>query len=433
MILVIAVLLFAIAGVNRWIGKSVLYPPVMFSLVWAFSLLLVYQAGRAFFPISADTLLFYLWGACAFTLGGVLGLGISILRAAPGSAQNSMMSASRREAVRRTLDALTVLLLAVFPFYLKRILDLAAETSIADFWMAVHFRLTNYSIEEGARTVSLLDNCAVLSLVVAMVTCREDDGTRARRLRTILTAAIAITYTLLRGERAASIMLVLSLLAIGWTKGRGIKWKPLLVATSVFLVIFFLIAVLLEKGYVERKVTLRENLPALVQQLEWYGAGGLVAFDQVFHDPNKIPPVWGIDRVFRQAANKLGANFQIPSLHAEFVDVGPEIYTNVYTCYFSYFPPFGILGTTFILMFLGGIASYVYKLAAHGDPLAQIVFGVLFAQIALSAFSDEFFLGLNFMAKTLLLTYLLYKWRGLESLPWLRSKVARARVSLVTS
>jgi oligosaccharide repeat unit polymerase len=433
MTLAISLVILAIAGLNRWIGKSVLYPPVLFSMVWAFSLFLVYQGGRAFFPIAGDTLLFYLWGVCAFAVGGALGLGIWSLRVVPGPPRCSKIEASRSDAIHRSLDALLLLLLIALPFYIKRLLDLASGTVIADFWMGIHSRLTDYGTEEGSRTVSLLDNCVVLSLVVAMVACREDDGTRPSRLRSVLAAAIALTYTLLRGERAGAIILLLGLLSISWIRGRKIKWKFLLVVTSAFFAVFFAIAFLLEKGYVERQAALRENVPALAQQVEWYAAGGVVAFDQVFHDPKKIPPVWGIDRTFRQAANKLGANFQIPSLHADFVDIGPEMFTNVYTFYFAYFPDFGMSGVTIILLILGLIASYVFQLAAHGNPIAQIVFGILFADIALSGFADEFFLGLNFLAKTLLFTYLLYRWRGLESLPRLRSKAGPGPVSLATS
>ncbi len=343
------------------------------------------------------------------------------------------MPASRSVAIHRSLDVLLLLLLFALPFYIKRLLDLASGTAIADFWMGIHSRLTDYSTEEGSHTVSLLDNCVVLSLVVAMVACREDDGTRPRRLRVILATTIALAYALLRGERAGAIILLLSLLAISWMRGRKIKWKFLLVVTSAFFAVFIAIAFLLEKGYVERDAALRENIPALVEQVEWYAAGGLVAFDQVFHDPKKIPPVWGIDRNFRQAANKLGANFQVPSLHADFVDIGPEMFTNVYTLYFAYFPDFGMCGVTLIVLILGCTSSYVYQLATHGNPIAQVVFGILFADIALSGFTDGFFLGLNFLAKTLLFTYLLYRWRGLESLPWLRTKARFGKVSLATS
>ena len=296
MTLGISLVILAIAGLNRWIGKSVLYPPVLFSLVWAFSLFLVYQGGRAFFPLAGDTLLFYLWGVCAFAVGGALGLAIWFLRTEPRPSRGANMPASRSVAIHRSLDVLLLLLLFALPFYIKRLLDLASGTAIADFWMGIHSRLTDYSTEEGSHTVSLLDNCVVLSLVVAMVACREDDGTRPRRLRVILATTIALAYALLRGERAGAIILLLSLLAISWMRGRKIKWKFLLVVTSAFFAVFIAIAFLLEKGYVERDAALRENIPALVEQVEWYAAGGLVAFDQVFHDPKKIPPVWGIDR-----------------------------------------------------------------------------------------------------------------------------------------
>src|SRR5262249_51498557 len=146
-----------------------------------------------------------------------------------------------------------------------------------------------------------------------------------------------------------------------------------------------------------------------------YAFGGIVAFDQVFHNPLKIPAVWSIDRVFRQVANKLGAGLEVPSLHAAFVDVGPEMETNVYTTYFAYFPHFGLVGTTLVLLFLGGVTSSVYWAAGRGDQVAQLIYGILFSGIILTGYNESLFMNMNFLAKALLFGYLLYKWRGLES------------------
>ena len=52
--------------------------------------------------------------------------------------------------------------------------------------------------------------------------------------------------------------------------------------------------------------------------------------------PNIVPHNWHIDRFFLETSNKLGARFEIPSLHAEYVELGPRYSSNVYTAYFAY-------------------------------------------------------------------------------------------------
>ena len=211
-------------------------------------------------------------------------------------------------------------------------------------------------------------------------------------------------------------ILILSLLGISWIKSKRINWKQLTILAVSFVFVFTSIAVALQKGYVNRDATLAENLPAIIESFQWYAVGGIVAFDQIFHDPQKIPHAWDIDRVFKQAANKLGARFYIPSMNAEFVDIGPEIDTNVYTCYFGYFPEFGLFGTTIIMMFLGAALTWVFKVAYRGDPRAQILYGFLLSCIVLSEFNETFFYGLNFLLKAIILCYVAYKWRRLEAI-----------------
>src|SRR5690349_902937 len=61
-----------LAVLNRYIGKTLLYPPAMLCGLWTFLLAALTLCGTYFYSISAETLTVYLVGAISFTLGGVL-------------------------------------------------------------------------------------------------------------------------------------------------------------------------------------------------------------------------------------------------------------------------------------------------------------------------------------------------------------------------
>jgi oligosaccharide repeat unit polymerase len=414
MIFLVVVGLVVLTATNRYIGKSMLFPSALFSGLWAIFLFGLYLSGRMFYPVASDTLLFYLWGACAFTVGAIGTVLLSPILTE--TVAFSPPSTIRMRVINRMLDVLAVSLLLVLPIYWQRIQEIAGESSIvSNFWVAARQQLIEYAQDDGTRKISLLDNCQVLSVLIALAMYLQDDGTLGRRIRTWSAVLLSLAYDLMTAARADAVILLLSLLGVSWIRTRRVNWKQLAVICVLFVFVFTSMAILLEKGFTRRNATLLENLPTLVEGFQEYALGGIVAFDRVFHDPQKIPAVWSIDRVFVQAANKLGANFSLPSLRASFVDVGPEIDTNVYTSYFAYFPHFGLIGTSLILLFLGSVTTRVFWAAHSGDPVAQLIYGILFSGIVLSGYGEYFFMNLNFLAKALLFGYFLYKWRRLES------------------
>ena len=90
-------------------------------------------------------------------------------------------------------------------------------------------------------------------------------------------------------------------------------------------------AIAIEKGEARADAPLAENLVPVFQGFVLYAAGGLVAFDRVVREPNVIPHNWQITTPLLLLANKLGAHFDIPVVHAEFVDVGRGIWSKTST------------------------------------------------------------------------------------------------------
>ena len=421
-----------LTAANRWLGKSLLYPPALFALVWTVSLLLLSISGSLFYHVGIDTLLWYLWGACAFSTGGAVAWLVSSTFASHPRRGPANASSHRQRAIDRLLNWLLLVLVLVFPIYIYWMIQLAAESSKESFLWAVQLQLRGYKADEGASHVSILDNFAVFSILVAIVCQKESDGTWQRRLRTGAAVLLALGYNLVRGERTAAVMLLISLVGISWLRAGRIKWKQLALMATLFIFVFSFIGITLQKGYVSNEASLSENFQPLVESFQLYAVGSIVAFDDVFHHPGRIPPVWKWNRVFLQAANKLGANYYVPSLNAEYVDVGPEMFMNTYTMYFAYFPDFGLLGTSLIITLLGSAVTFAYLAADRGDPQAQVLFSILLSGILLSGSSEQFLLALNFLAKALLFTFVVYGWRGLEGFLGLgRTPVAKNMGELV--
>src|ERR1700730_10844164 len=98
-------------------------------------------------------------------------------------------------------------------------------------------------------------------------------------------------------------------------------------------------------------------------------------------------------RVFELTANKFGASFDVPSVHAEFTDISADYDGNVYTIYFSYYPDYGLIGVCVVMI------TVIYHNAVRGNPRAVVLYAFVFSGIVLSGFCESFFLGANFWFK----------------------------------
>jgi oligosaccharide repeat unit polymerase len=112
-------------------------------------------------------------------------------------------------------------------------------------------------------------------------------------------------------------------------------------------------------------------------------------------------------------ANNFGAHYQVPSVHATYVTVGPGLVTNTYTIYFSYFTAFGWLGTALAMGLLGAVTTAVFRRAASGSPFFAMLFGVLAQRLVMSFHSEQFLIGINPFLKAVLFFALVFmvSWR----------------------
>jgi len=60
------------------------------------------------------------------------------------------------------------------------------------------------------------------------------------------------------------------------------------------------------------------------------------------------------------------------------------------------------------MFFLGIVLTWNFRMAMRGSPAAIIFYGILFCGLALSSYSENFFMSLNFFIKLGMFLWLLY-------------------------
>jgi oligosaccharide repeat unit polymerase len=392
--LVLAIsILSVLAIVNYQIGnKGLFYPPLVFCLVWVADLVVFWIAGDFFYSLSAKTLSIFVCGCFAFSLGSWLTLFLP-----EGTPEKSEpLSASSR----RILNLLVLLVVAALPLFYHWIRSITSGYG-SNLLMAARAATLDEANDNAVS--SLFWNLATLSIIAAMIAFYE----RGKK-RLWIALGCTLILNLLTGGRSGVVTLILSLICIDWIKNRRLRWKPLAAMVLVFVISFGLIAIYVQKGSARADASLAENLMPVAQGFVQYAAGGLPAFSQVVEHPNLVVHNWQIYRPAQQMLNRLGARFDVPDLRADFLTVGPDgLQQNIYTLYFAYID-LGWPVTMFVMVGHGFLAALVYRRALLGGKVATLSYGYLFAELVLSPYNELLFMGMNFIVKLLLGSWVIY-------------------------
>lgn len=403
--------LWVLVAINRRVGNSWLYPPTVFASVWAMLLLGLAIVGDSFYPVSAVTFCVYLVGALSFSLGGALCAKRLGRYRRPVSRQEP---AAHRSAIRIIIVAALVLV-ACFPFYWQFLQSLGETGGYANFWIAIRAKSVDLANTQWTEPVARWDsvvfgNIVTFALLFALVGVAEGGTTRRERWLIMTLVVISLVYSTMMAANAGAASLLFAIVGIQSIRKGRVNLLAAILSLVTFVAIFTTIAIALGKGRANPSAPLADNIAPTVEAVEWYTFGGVAAFDRVVQDPSGIPPSWSISRFFLLTANKLGASFDVPPLHAEYTMVSPSMKTNVYTMYFAYFAEYGWVGISAIPLLLGFAVTWVYQKAAGGSKEALVIYGLAFSGIVLSGFNEGFFLALNTLLKAGGVVLLVFSW-----------------------
>ncbi len=403
MLVSIIFLLILLALINRLMSGSALYPPVLFSLAWAGFLLLLYLSKDLFYSVSIDAAFFFFLGAFALSIGGMAVL--LFVRCMPHSSVHYV----NHGLARKALQWFVAVLIIGLPFFIYDRIQLSAASGIADFWVGLRHQLL-VNAETVQRSFSILNNLVALAIITAAIAFYEMDDTRKSKVMAILSGILGLVYNLFNAQRYGAMSLVLCLAGIYLIKRRRVKLKYLCLMTALLIAIFSSMAVYLQKGEAKESSEILDNIVSVENNFLLYALGGIVGFSKIMENPALINANWHISRFFLVAAKKFGFDVDIPILHADWMMISPKLgYTNVYTMYFAYFPAYGWFGAMSIMLLLGMIFTAVFYFANKCNPHATILYGFILSGISLSSFNEQFFMNLNILIKTIIVTTCLYQ------------------------
>jgi len=397
MLLLTILILSTLTAVNYRIGRGLLlFPPTVFCLFWTLDLILVWLAGNFFYPLSSESLVFFICGAFIFSCGAWLALVCPLNKLSSDSALP--------KSSNRPLSVLTALIVVSVPFCYYWIVGFSAGLG-SNLLLSARRALIEEMDEPDAAT-SLFNNIVGLSMMVALLAFHE----RAKGgKRSFLAIVASLALNLLSGGRSGIVALLIGLFCIDWIKTRRIRWKPLAAIALTFVLAFGMMAVYLQKGDARTDAPIAENAVPVLNGFVLYAAGGLVAFDRVLRQPNIVPHNWQINRFFLQTMNKIGGRFVVPALAADYVTVGPDyLLTNVYTFYFAYID-LGPVGMMSVISFISFIITIFYRRAIGGSRVSTLLFSALLGGLILSVFNESLLFNLNFLLKLWLFSWLFYR------------------------
>jgi oligosaccharide repeat unit polymerase len=292
------------------------------------------------------------------------------------------------------------------PFFYGRAVSFASNSLHRGFWIAL--RSEEVARTAGVTPFSLLDNLNVFSIIIALIAFYEMDGTRKRRWIAILAVSMAIGYGVMTGAKS-SISIIPILLIIRWIRVGRPSTPTLVVTVSLCVILFLLGCIFVNLYYVSDTLSPTELVVEAAMLPANYLLGSLVAFDKVLTGEYVIQNTQRMARGFLEVARKLGADIDIPPIHAQYVTISDYENTNTYTIYFSYIPDIGLAGTAIWMTILGVILVIIYRSAVRQNPIAIIMYGMLAYALIMSIQAERFLLLINQYGKTLAVLFFLYR------------------------
>ena len=370
---------------NYNLSKDYLYPPFIYSVVW-FCVILFYMIILQFHiieinTVSALSLLIFIGGVFSFSLGGFTIFAIknklSINRTLP----------DQKIIVNKLLDNIFFILPIIFlPLYILEAIKISHYTGIDNFFIGLRWGLNydnqSYGYLQYFVTFSIF-NCIYRILIISKF--KEFHATY--KYKAYISLCIALIYIIFSTGRTGILFVLISLIGVA-AVNRSLSIKKIIFSVAMFLIAFFLYAVILKKGGSEAQ-SFYINLVSVNNIILEYIFGSLPAFDSFIHTSYDLLYGENTFRILYLVLSKLSFfDGSATQLVQPFVEV--PFSTNVYTIYKHYILDFDILGSFIVIYIIGSFHTYLYS-NIYKDLRSKMLFILFLYPLIFSFFQDQFF------------------------------------------
>jgi oligosaccharide repeat unit polymerase len=147
-----------------------------------------------------------------------------------------------------------------------------------------------------------------------------------------------------------------------------------------------------------------------IGKLGGYISGSLVAFQQ-WNKFNDLDFSLGTNtfRFFYAILNRLGYDIEVPKLVNDFITIGLNSNTNVYTIYYFYAQDFGLFYAMIIMLFLGIFHGFLYKKMCSKNPYWVYWYALSCYPLFMQFFQDQYFSLLSTWLQYLVFGFILFR------------------------
>lgn len=397
MIELFLVLFFALNMFNYLVTKDFKYPPLLFSSLWFIVLTVYYFVYKNQFidiySISDKALLIFFLGALFFSIGG-----FTMLFVAKNKKKDKEIVSIK---INPILDNLFFIIPIIFlPLYINKAIELSSSSGVDNFFIGLRLAI-NYG-DEG---YGYLGNIRLLVMFIFfykfLLFTIYNYRLNFYKVKLYILGLVTFIYVVLTTGRI-QILLFLSMVVIILFLAKKMKTSHFVVFFILFLTIFVLYAIILNKGG-NINVSFSENLFTSSETFLFYLIGGLVAFSENLPHSENI--MLGGSNTFNYILNILSQLSIIKPVNEipfeNFILV--PFKTNVFTVYNHYIEDYSLYGFVLIFYLIGIIHVYFYS-HIKSSLLSQFMYSIMVFPIIMSIFDDQYFYTLSGWIKYFLLS-----------------------------
>lgn len=392
-----------LAFYNYKIGKTYLYPPVIFSILWTGLLLALFLAGSMFYSITLETLIIYFLGTLAFSIGGFIAIAIFIKRGMSSVKIENDHNKSMREYKNYFINLTLLIAIIAFPFYYSRLTEIASYSGFENIWSAIRYETVYGDVRLGlwSYMVGFVRFGAAISFLEYRI---KNTG----KIRAIIFIVISLAYDLFSMARTGAFFLLFMIFGQEIIMRKRINFRSILLIFIIIFLIFSIPGVLLEKVG-SPLFSPYENLRSIFNSIMVYSLGGLVAFDNVVNNSDFYSgPRIVTFRFFIALLNRLGLSSYYVPRYIPIITYTPAE-TNVYTIYFSYFLDYGIAGIIICMLLVGFLCSLIFvKAYFQKSPSYVFLYGMIVPSILVSSLNEAFITALSYWLQAFIFLFFIY-------------------------
>ena len=403
----VAIGIFVLYAYIQWrIEKSLLYPPILISVIWALFLLLA-ATTQIYDRLSDFTLTLYVAGIIGFGLGSVVALSVPL-------------RIRRRDTGRvwygdsvKPYIGLLIMGLMLLPLYLRHILWVASQIRPDNILLAL--RISQAS--DPRLGIGLYEYLISLMTFGAIAAVSQDNGSKRRRITSILLVLLALAYNIISASRTGIGILIFGITGTIMIRRSSNQLRKVAAAGILFGSLFIAIAIALGKLDVFG-LTGHNWAESVGNMIRHYMVSGVIAFDHVVRDPYAYKDGFHSLRFFIAVANKMGAHYPVAPLVLDYTWIPYP--TNVYTMFFPAYVDFGSIGLVSYAAILGMISCWVYRLARAGSAIAVGLYGLFFAKLLISGITEHFIVSMSYWIQAWIV-FMVLLWAGKTRRAWRRT------------